>query len=70
MRTSPLKFPPSALHPPSPPPRQGSFIPPFTPPLPPSPQGPFTPEEDNTILVAHEIYGNKWATISKLLPGR
>ena len=33
-------------------------------------KGPFTPEEDAVILVAHEIHGNKWATISKLLPGR
>ena len=33
-------------------------------------RGPFTPEEDAVILVAHEIHNNKWATISKMLPGR
>ena len=33
-------------------------------------RGPFTVEEDAVILIAHEIHNNKWATISKLLPGR
>lgn len=33
-------------------------------------KGPFTPEEDATILAAHAIYGNKWASIAKLLSGR
>lgn len=27
-------------------------------------------EEDLTLLAAHNIYGNKWAVISKFLPGR
>lgn len=30
----------------------------------------FTPEEDNIIIQAHAVHGNKWATISRLLPGR
>ncbi|CAH9091396.1 unnamed protein product [Cuscuta europaea] len=30
----------------------------------------FTPEEDDTILSAHAKFGNKWATISRLLNGR
>ncbi|MED6170441.1 hypothetical protein PIB30_030865 [Stylosanthes scabra] len=31
---------------------------------------PFTPAEDEVILNAHAVHGNKWATISRLLPGR
>ncbi|KAK9756331.1 hypothetical protein RND81_01G089600 [Saponaria officinalis] len=31
---------------------------------------PFTIDEDRTILAAHAKYGNKWATIARLLPGR
>ncbi|OIW04110.1 hypothetical protein TanjilG_00670 [Lupinus angustifolius] len=30
----------------------------------------FTPAEDSIIINAHALYGNKWATISRLLPGR
>lgn len=30
----------------------------------------FTPEEDETIVRAHARFGNKWATISRLLNGR
>ncbi|XAR48385.1 hypothetical protein NMG60_11031201 [Bertholletia excelsa] len=30
----------------------------------------FTAEEDETILRAHAKFGNKWATIARLLPGR
>ncbi|KAL5714063.1 hypothetical protein ACHQM5_016075 [Ranunculus cassubicifolius] len=30
----------------------------------------FTPEEDETIMRAHAKFGNKWATISRLLSGR
>ncbi|KAI3785105.1 hypothetical protein L1987_44217 [Smallanthus sonchifolius] len=30
----------------------------------------FTPEEDETILRAHAQFGNKWATIARLLSGR
>ncbi|KAM7516486.1 hypothetical protein LguiA_006069 [Lonicera macranthoides] len=31
---------------------------------------PFTPDEDDTIVRAHERFGNKWATIARLLSGR
>ncbi|KAL0431526.1 UNVERIFIED_CONTAM: Transcription factor [Sesamum radiatum] len=30
----------------------------------------FTQEEDETIIRAHAKFGNKWATIARLLPGR
>ncbi|XP_075500390.1 transcription factor MYB73-like [Primulina tabacum] len=31
---------------------------------------PFTAEEDDVIMQAHAVHGNRWATISRLLPGR
>ncbi|CAN0909621.1 Transcription factor MYB1 [Linum grandiflorum] len=31
---------------------------------------PFTDEEDRIIISAHAVHGNKWAVISRLLPGR
>ena len=33
-------------------------------------RGPFTEEEDQKILAAHVVYGNKWAVISRSIPGR
>lgn len=33
-------------------------------------KSPWAEEEDRAILLAHRIYGNKWADISKKLPGR
>ena len=33
-------------------------------------RGPFTEEEDRQILAAHAIHGNKWAVISRSIPGR
>ncbi|KAF8021999.1 hypothetical protein BT93_G2204 [Corymbia citriodora subsp. variegata] len=32
--------------------------------------GSFLEEEDQIILAAHQIYGNKWKSISRMLPGR
>ncbi|CAH2058684.1 unnamed protein product [Thlaspi arvense] len=31
---------------------------------------PFTDEEDNLIMSAHAVHGNKWSVLAKLLPGR
>ena len=33
-------------------------------------RGPFTADEDSTILAQHAIHGNKWAVISRSMPGR
>ncbi|CAJ1973364.1 unnamed protein product [Sphenostylis stenocarpa] len=31
---------------------------------------PFSAQEDDTIIAAHAQYGNRWATIARMLPGR
>ncbi|WZY91923.1 hypothetical protein YC2023_064252 [Brassica napus] len=31
---------------------------------------PFTDEEENLLMSAHAVHGNKWSVIAKLLPGR
>ncbi|KAJ0258709.1 Transcription factor MYB25 [Hirschfeldia incana] len=31
---------------------------------------PFTEEEENVLMSAHAVHGNKWCVIAKLLPGR
>ncbi|KAL9672156.1 hypothetical protein QQ045_028404 [Rhodiola kirilowii] len=31
---------------------------------------PFSPSEDNVIIRAHSLHGNRWATIARMLPGR
>ncbi|RZS15595.1 hypothetical protein BHM03_00047450 [Ensete ventricosum] len=31
---------------------------------------PFTKDEEELLLAAHEIYGNRWAIIARLFPGR
>ncbi|CAH8325728.1 unnamed protein product [Eruca vesicaria subsp. sativa] len=33
-------------------------------------KGPFTKEEEQMLLEAHRIHGNRWAVIAKLFPGR
>ncbi|KVH87027.1 transcription factor MYB54-like [Cynara cardunculus var. scolymus] len=33
-------------------------------------RGPFTQEEEERLLAAHRLQGNKWALISRLFPGR
>jgi len=63
-------------------PRSTSSLSPLAPPPPPSrrrwcnqlnpmvKRGPFTEDEDRAILAAHAIHGNKWAVISRSIPGR
>ncbi|URE30398.1 MYB family transcription factor [Musa troglodytarum] len=31
---------------------------------------PFTKDEDELLLAAHQVYGNRWAIIARLFPGR
>jgi transcription factor MYB, plant len=31
---------------------------------------PFTEEEEERLMTAHRLYGNKWAMIARLFPGR
>ncbi|XP_022897794.1 transcription factor MYB3R-2-like, partial [Olea europaea var. sylvestris] len=33
-------------------------------------KGAWTKEEDEVLISAHAVYGNKWAEMAKLLPGR
>ncbi|WOL20161.1 hypothetical protein Cni_G28963 [Canna indica] len=33
-------------------------------------RNPFTKEEDDLLLAAHKIYGNRWAIIARFFPGR
>ncbi|GFQ02135.1 transcription factor myb44 [Phtheirospermum japonicum] len=33
-------------------------------------KGAFTAEEEDRLVEAHRVYGNKWALISKFFPGR
>jgi hypothetical protein len=33
-------------------------------------KGPWTIEEEETLIEAHKLYGNKWVEIAEVLPGR
>jgi len=33
-------------------------------------KGSFTEEEERIVFTAHKEFGNKWVSISKLVPGR